>query len=137
MKIGNYNFEKKDFGWLVFILILALCFSIAGYFVGREYATEVLSIVSTAISIVLSIVAILYTLISGSNSSSVNAETKAVLENIDTKLLNLEHKINQKQQVNIELEKRVAMLENLKLSGKDEKKAVSDMIDSLSKWIDD
>ncbi len=137
MKIGNYNFEKKDFGWLVSILVIALCFSVAGYFVGREYATEVLSIVSTAISIVLSIVAILYTLISGSNSSSVNTETKTMLENIDKKLLDLEHKINQRQQVNTELEKRVAMLEHLKITGEDEKKAVDDMIDSLNKWIND
>ncbi len=106
MHIGKWKIENKDFVWLIVCLIILLCVFIGLIVYKDSKASEVLSGSSTAISIVLSIVAILYTMIEGSNTSRVNEETIAKLNSLDEQL----DKISQK---NSELQELKSVLDNV------------------------
>ena len=92
MHIGKWNLTTKDFVWAIFSLVLTLCFLIGLFIYDKACASAVLSGASTAVSIVLSVVAILYTMIEGANSSSINQDTINRLANIDSKLKDISEK---------------------------------------------
>ncbi len=92
MYIGKWKITTKDLVWFIICLSLALCVFVGLLVYADATATAVLSGASTAVSIVLSIVAILYTMIEGANSSKVNQEAISKLNQLDMQL----EKISQK-----------------------------------------
>ena len=86
MHIGKWDISIKDLIWFIVCLVLVLCFFTGIFLYDKACASEVLSGASTAISIVLSIVAILYTMIEGAASSQINQDSKNKLESIDLQL---------------------------------------------------
>lgn len=92
MYIGKWKITTKDLVWFIICLSLALCVFVGLFVYADATATAVLSGASTAVSIVLSIVAILYTMIEGANSSKVNQEAISKLNQLDMQL----EKISQK-----------------------------------------
>ncbi len=86
MHIGKWQITKKDLVWFIICLFLALCVFVGLFVYNNDGATAVLSGASTAVSIVLSIVAILYTMIEGANSSKVNQEAISKLNQLDMQL---------------------------------------------------
>ncbi len=103
MHIGKWKITVKDFAWCIFCLILVLCFFVGLFLYNRNAATAVLSGASTAVSIVLSIVAILYTMIEGDHSSQVNKDSQNKLESIDMHLKEVTDKLTELK----ELDKRI------------------------------
>ena len=82
MKIGKWEITGKDAAWFIICLILVIV-GVSGLLLsGHTGAMDVISGASTLVSIVLSVVAILYTMIEGANSSKVNAETIEKLSDI-------------------------------------------------------
>lgn len=92
MQIGKWEITKKDLLWFICCLILALCFFVGLFVYAKDCATAILSGASTAISIVLSIVAILYTMIEGANSSKINQEAIEKLNQLDIRLEQISEK---------------------------------------------
>lgn len=86
MHIGKWQITKKDLIWFIICLFLVLCLFLGLLIYNDANATAVLSGASTAISIVLSIVAILYTMIEGANSSKINQEAISKLNQLDLQL---------------------------------------------------
>lgn len=86
MHIGKWQITKKDLVWFIVCLFLTLCAFIGLFIYNNDIATAVLSGASTAISIVLSIVAIIYTMIEGANSSKINQEAISKLNQLDFQL---------------------------------------------------
>lgn len=86
MHIGKWQITKKDLIWFIVCLFLALCVCVGLLIYNNDNASAVLSCASTAISIVLSIVAILYTMIEGANSSKINQEAISKLNQLDLQL---------------------------------------------------
>lgn len=103
MHIGKWKITMKDFAWFIVCLILVLCFFVGLFLNNKVGATAVLSGASTAVSIVLSIVAILYTMIEGANSSQVNQDSQNKLESIDMHLKDVTDKLAELR----ELDKRI------------------------------
>lgn len=95
MHIGKWVITIKDLVWFIVCLILALCFCVGLFIYDKGGASAVLSGASTAVSIVLSIVAILYTMIEGANSSKVNQDTQNKLDSIDLKLKDVTDKLSE------------------------------------------
>ncbi len=93
MHIGKWKITIKDFVWFCICLVLILCFFIGLFVYNSTNAFDILSGASTAVSIVLSLVAILYSMIEGSSSAQINQETKNQLSNIDKKLSDVTTKI--------------------------------------------
>lgn len=90
----------RDLVWSCICLILILCFFV-GYFVyDSKNASDILSGASTAVSIVLSLVAILYTMIEGASSTNINQETKNQLSNIGRQLKDVNEKLSKLQKLN-------------------------------------
>ena len=73
------------------------------FVINSSKASEVLSGASTAISIVLSIVAILYTMIEGASSAQINQESKSQLIIIEKQL----KEVTEKMEVVSELDRRI------------------------------
>ncbi len=86
MHIGKWQITKKDLIWFIVCLFLLLCVFVGLLIYNNDNATAVLSGASTSISIVLSIVAILYTMIEGANSSKINQEAISKLNQLDLQL---------------------------------------------------
>ncbi len=103
MHIGKWKITMKDFAWFIVCLILVLCFFVGLFLHNKVGATAVLSGASTAVSIVLSIVAILYTMIEGANSFQVNQDSQNKLESIDMHLKDVTDKLAELR----ELDKRI------------------------------
>ena len=103
MHIGKWKITIKDLVWAIVCLICILCFLIGLIIYNKASASAVLSGASTAVSIVLSIVAILYTMIEGANSSKINQDSKNKLESIDTKLIDVTDKLSELK----ELDKKI------------------------------
>lgn len=103
MYIGKFKITFRDVAWLVGCLILVLCFFIGIFLYDKTCASAILSGASTAVSIVLSIVAILYTMIEGADSSRVNQDSKNKLENIDMHLKDVTDKLTELR----ELDRRI------------------------------
>ncbi len=93
MHIGKWKITIKDFVWFGICLVLVVCFLIGLILYNSTCAFDILSGASTAVSIVLSLVAILYSMIEGANSTQVNQETKSQLSNIDKKLETVTNKL--------------------------------------------
>jgi len=92
MHIGKYQITKRDLVWFIICLFLVLCGFIGLFVFNNDSAAEILSGASTAISIVLSIVAILYTMIEGANSSKINHEAIAKLNQLDLQIEQISRK---------------------------------------------
>lgn len=95
MHIGKWKITSKDLVWFIVCLILILCFYVGLFIYDKAGASSVLSGASTAVSIVLSIVAILYTMIEGANSSKVNQDSQNKLESIEFKLKDVTDKLSE------------------------------------------
>lgn len=93
--IGKWKITVKDLVWFIVCLLLVLCFFVGAFLLDKAGAASVLSGASTAISIVLSIVAILYTMIEGANSSQINQDSKNKLESIDMHLQDVTDKLSE------------------------------------------
>ena len=94
MHIGKWQITKKDLIWFIICLFLAICVFVGLLIYNDDNAQAVLSSASTAISIVLSIVAILYTMIEGANSSRINQEAISKLNQLDLQLEQISKKNN-------------------------------------------
>lgn len=103
MQIGKWKLTVKDAVWFIVCLAMALCFVVGLIIFDKDSASSVLSGASTAISIVLSIVAILYTMIEGANSSRINQDSQNKLNDIESQL----KEVNQKLYEVKRLDKRV------------------------------
>lgn len=103
MHIGKWKITVKDLIWFIVCLILVLCFFVGMFLYNKVCASAILSGASTAISIVLSIVAILYTMIEGAHSSQVNQDSKNKLESIDIHLKDVTDKLTELR----ELDRRI------------------------------
>lgn len=99
MKIGKWNITKKDSIWFIVCLVLILCFLVGLLIFNNDGAASVLSGASTAISIVLSIVAILYTMIEGANSSRINQDSINKLQEIDLRLKEVTKKLSEQKDI--------------------------------------
>lgn len=95
MHIGKWVITIKDLVWFIVCLILVLCFCVGLFIYDKAGASAVLSGASTAVSIVLSIVAILYTMIEGANSSKVNQDSQNKLDSIELKLKDVTDKLSE------------------------------------------
>lgn len=95
---------KRDLFWIIVILLLviiALCCLIVSE---STNAANILSVVSTGISIVLSIIAIVYTFISGIQSSDINSETKTQIMLLQKEVENLKDSIEKKIKIQNEVD---------------------------------
>lgn len=111
MGIGKWKITIKDFVWLIICLGLIICFLVGMIFQANVKALEIISGASTAVSIVLSIVAILYTLVEGGNSSRINQDSIARLSSIDYQLTQLTEKIKEQQALDQQLKKIISKLD--------------------------
>ena len=93
MQIGKWKITIKDFVWCIICLIIMLSFLVGILLVDNSGAAAVVSGASTAISIVLSVVAILYTMIEGANSSRLNEGSINKLNSIDARLEEVTQKV--------------------------------------------
>lgn len=99
MQIGKWKITFKDCIWFIVCLIIIIAF-IAGLIqTNKEGAADVISGASTVVSIVLSLVAILYTMIEGANSNAVNQDTIKSLTEIDTRMGNIINKLDELKDV--------------------------------------
>lgn len=125
MKIGNWKITPKDGVWFVICLLLIISFLSGKIIVSAPVASEVVSGASTVASIILSVIAILYTMIEGANSFSMNQITISKLAAIDTRV---DHAIEQ--------QKRIRELTNLVLaevkSQTDKLQGVADEADPIT-----
>lgn len=112
MHIGKWKIETKDLIWFIVCLILGICFLIGLCIYDRSQASAVLSGASTAISIVLSIVAILYTMIEGANSSKVNQDSINKMNNIDTRLEDMTEKLIELKNLDRKLRNTIPKVES-------------------------
>jgi len=90
---------KHDLGWIIVILFLTIVLLCCLIVSGSSNASNILSVVSTGISIVLSIIAIVYTFISGVQSSDLNSETKTQIMLLQKKVEELKNSIEKKIQI--------------------------------------
>ena len=90
---------KRDLGWVIVILLLAIVLLCCLIVSGSSNASNILSVVSTGISIVLSIIAIVYTFITGIQSSDLNSETKTQIMLLQKEVENLKNTIEKKIQI--------------------------------------
>lgn len=95
MRIGKWKITMKDLVWIIVCLVLMLCFNVGVVINNKECASAILSGASTAISIVLSVVAILYTMIEGSNSSQINQDTQNKLDSLQLKMEDVTKKLSE------------------------------------------
>lgn len=111
MSANKEKITKRDMVWIIFILvlvILALCLLIIS---NSKTASSVLSVVSTGISMVLSLVAIIYTFISGIQSSNLNSETQTQIMQLEKQVSSLNDSIRRKIQLQEDMDK---YLENVR-----------------------
>ena len=87
---------------ILFLIIIALC---ALLIVDKRNAANILSVVSTGISSVLSVVAIIYTFIAGAQSSNLNTETQMQILKLENQLKLLNESIKRKEALQEEIVK--------------------------------
>lgn len=95
---------KRDLFWIMVILLLAIILLCCLLVSESANAANILSVVSTGISIVLSIIAIVYTFISGIQSSDINSETKTQIMLLQKEVENLKGSIEKKIQIQNEVD---------------------------------
>lgn len=111
MHIGKWQITKKDLVWFIICLVIVVCGLIGLLHEDDTCASTVLSGASTAISIVLSIVAILYTMIEGANTSQLNQETITKLNQIDIQLREVSQKTIEMKELKVTLDKVVPQID--------------------------
>ncbi len=143
MYIGKWKITKKDFIWLIICLLLIICFFI-GIFVSKNSdECDVLSGASTAVSIILSIVAIIYTMIEGSNSSKINQDSISKLSNIDNQLKNVSEKLVELKSMDKKIRNIIPKIDSLvkeienndEENGNDIDEDIKEDLDSLLNYI--
>lgn len=103
MKIGTRTITGKDAVWFIICLGIIIAFLSGEVCRNAEGAADVVSGASTVVSIVLSVVAILYTMIEGSNSSAVNKSTIDKLNEIDVRLAQTIEKTEQSKDIEAQI----------------------------------
>ena len=110
MQIGKWKLTVKDAVWFIVCLVIVLCFGIGLIISGNNNALSVLSGASTAISIVLSIVAILYTMIEGASSSRINQDSQNKLDHIESQLKEVNQKLFEVKKVDTRVRNLIPQL---------------------------
>lgn len=145
-KIGKWEITGKDAVWFIVCLILVIIGLGALLLSSHTGAMNVISGASTLVSIVLSVVAILYTMIEGADSSRVNEATIDRLSNIEKKISELNEKSVAQASVRNEMKEILSdMMQQAKLNkensehiGTTEKNPeVLDELHRLKKVLDD
>ena len=113
MNIGKWQITLKDLVWFIVCLLLVLCGFIGVFVYNNDIAAAVLSGASTAVSIVLSIVAILYTMIEGANSSKINQEAISKLNQLDSRLEQISKKTTEMSELRAILNKIIPEVDNV------------------------
>lgn len=103
MKIGTWTITRKDAIWFIVCLGIIIAFLSGEVCQNAEGAADVVSGASTVVSIVLSVVAILYTMIEGANSSAINKSTTDKLNEIDIRLAQTIEKIEQSKDIEAQI----------------------------------
>lgn len=112
MHIGKWKIEIKDLIWFMICLVLVMCFFVGLFIYNKNRASSVLSGASTAISIVLSIVAILYTMIEGAHSSEINQDSINKLSSIDAQLKDVTEKLAELKNLDRKLRNTIPKVES-------------------------
>lgn len=112
MHIGKWKIEIKDLIWFMICLVLIMCFFVGLFIYNKSCASSVLSGASTAISIVLSIVAILYTMIEGAHSSEINQDSINKLSSIDVRLKDVTEKLVELKDLDRKLRNTIPKVES-------------------------
>lgn len=95
----------RDLIWIIIILLITIIELCALLIVDCANAANILSVVSTGISIVLSVVAIIYTFIAGAESSNLNVETRTQIMQLETQIKLLNDGIKRKKELQEEITK--------------------------------
>ena len=104
---------KRDLGWVIAILLLIIVLLCCLIISRSDNASNILSVVSTGISIVLSIIAIVYTFISGIQSSDLNSETKTQIMLLQKEVVNFKDSIEKKVQIKNEVNEYIESISPL------------------------
>lgn len=144
MRIGKWRITVKDLVWFIVCLVLSLCFCVGLLINDYSTASSILSGASTAVSIVLSVVAILFTMIEGANSSRMNQDSRSKLDSINLKLEELTRKDEAFKEKHAKFKEMVPLLgstyEQLNPKTKDKselKKDIEDLMNYINEDIDD
>ncbi len=86
MRIGKWKITARDLVWFIICLVLLNCFGIGMVVCNQADAFDVLSGTLMAVSIVLSLVAVFYTMIEGANNAQVSQDAINKLADIDARL---------------------------------------------------
>lgn len=107
---NNRNY-KKDLIYVLIIAAVVVCMLVGVFAYCREGAFDILSCAATIASIVLSVVAIIYTMLEGNNSAKINQDTTNQLQQIKNEIKDLSAKMielnSKKSELNKVLEEAV------------------------------
>ncbi len=132
--MGNNNRNyKKDLIYVLIIAALFVCGLVGIFAYCREGAFDILSCAATVASIVLSVVAMIYTMLEGTNSAKVNQETTNQLQQIKNEIKDLSSKMIELNSKKSELNKALEQAVDAK-SDTDSKKAWL-AIESLKSYL--
>lgn len=124
MEIGKWKITSKDAVWFIACLILIIS-ALGGLLLSpHKGAMNVISGASTLVSIVLSVVAILYTMIEGANSSKINEEAKNRLSGLEKTLLEIRNKSIMQESVRSEMKELLSdMMQQAKFNKENSEKS--------------
>lgn len=143
MKIGKWKITPKDGVWFIICLLLIISFLSGKIIVCAPVAAEVVSGASTVVSIILSVIAILYTMIEGANSFSMNQITISKLAEIDTRVGNaIEQQKKIRELTNLVLEEVTSQTDKLESVTYDKdpitiSREAAQQLDNLRKYLAD
>lgn len=100
-----FRMTPRDLVWIIVILFITIIELCALLIVDNANAANILSVVSTGISIVLSVVAIIYTFIAGAESSNLNAQTQTQIMQLENQVKLLNDGIRRKEELQEEITK--------------------------------
>ncbi len=112
MNIGRWKITVKDLIWFIVCLVLVICFLVGVLICDKNTASAILSGASTAVSIVLSLVAILYTMIEGAHSSTINQDSINKLNSIDAQIKDVTDKLSELKNLDRILRNTIPKIEN-------------------------
>lgn len=108
---------KRDLGWIIFILILAIITILAIRLSDNKSVLDVFSFMANGISISLAIVAIVYAFYQSVQAQMQNQDTINILNNIDTRINNvidsIEKQIKSNENINNDINDLSGRIENL------------------------
>lgn len=121
MKIGKWTIGCKDLIWGIICLFIVIMFLVGIAIIDRPAAAQVISGASTSASILLSLIAILYTMIEGAQSSAMNQETINGLKRIDQRLETTIEQLNElrakENRIKVIIPQIKSQVESIKESG--------------------